>query len=157
MTWHAFRNDSIRALFEKIRQEDWSWSKREVPALAERFGWVAWPESPAGQLFYKIGVDYRGVVAIFSFDGADVTHLFFTLGVNEGATTPESVESCEVLFTDVHDMVSIILGEPSDWPPSDDMEQEVQWVSGATTVTLTLRVDMVDVRWELTRQVEPQG
>ncbi|MCD9590083.1 DUF6301 family protein [Streptomyces sp. 8ZJF_21] len=150
MTWHALAADTVRVLLAKICTTDWGWTKEEVPALAERFEWTAWSENSANQLFYNIGSDYRSIVAIFSCVEGNVTHLFFTLGRNEGPATAESIESSEILFTDVHDVIRQILGEPSNWPPSENMEEEVEWVSGVSTITLMGRVEMVSVRWEMT-------
>ncbi|MFB7218278.1 DUF6301 family protein [Streptomyces sp. NPDC056227] len=155
MTWHALETGNVRELLAKIHLEDWGWTKEEVPALAARFGWTPWTENSANQLFYNIGIDYRSIVAIFSCEENDVTHLFFTLGRNEGPTTSESIRASEILFTDVHNIISEILGEPSNWPPSENMEEEVEWVSGVSTITLMGRVDMISVRWELTERIAP--
>ncbi|MCX5161634.1 DUF6301 family protein [Streptomyces sp. NBC_00264] len=154
MTWHALEADTIRELLPRICLEEWGWTRGEVPSLAARFGWTPWTENSPNQLFYNIGIDYRSIVAIFSFQGNDVTHLFFTLGRNEGSTTPESIMSSEILFTDTHNIISETLDESPNWLPSENMEEEVEWVSGASTITLMGRVDMVGVRWELTDRIE---
>ncbi|MFF9570572.1 DUF6301 family protein [Streptomyces sp. NPDC014685] len=155
MTWHSLETGTVRELLTKIHLEDWGWTKEEVPNLAERFGWTPWSEKSANQIFYNIGSDYRSIVAIFSCEKNDVTHLFLTLGRNEGAITPESTRSSEMLFTDTYNIISEILGEPSNWPPSENMEEEVEWVSGVSTITLMGRADMVSLRWELTERIEP--